>query len=376
MKAQMFVQAIDAALAAGVPLYIEGLPGVGKSQTVEAVGRARGRKVVVIIGSTLDPTDFGGIPVPRKDGSGVDLLLPRFAEEILEAYETTGRRPVAFLDELPDAPLAVQGPAYRFVLEGEVARRILPADRVAAGNPPEVSLQQSSLPPALANRFVHWKAEVDPRYIARGFQEGFEGLVAAALRPEPPAGVVEARIREVKVLVGLYLERNPGAVIDLPKDPVSQGGPWPSPRSWEILARVVGAAQAIGYGVELQTALAYGAVGGRGYEFMHFMKDLDLPDPGELLRDPKLLPVQDDRAFAALMGAVRYATESLEERWEAAWALLRFAANRGQAELAAKASRGLIQAWDEAKKRGVNLPITQKLLGERLAQIGARLAAL
>jgi hypothetical protein len=368
-----FLQALDSCVVAEAPFMVWGAPGVGKSAAVEAIARARGREVVLVIGSTLDPTDLGGIPVPRA-GGGVDLALPAFGEEILEAHNRTGRKPLVFLDELPEAPPGVRAALLNFLLNGVVARRKLPAIRGAAGNPPEASIMGAPLNPAVANRLVHFEVEPDLEVIAEGFALGFGGLYGHALAPLPPEEAVEARIGEVKALVGAFLRAAPHHLLRLPEDPVLQGKAWPSPRSWEMLARVLGASQALGYGREVQALLALGAVGGAGLEFLGYMEELDLPSPEEVLADPERLPPRDDQAYAALMAAVRYTLEAPEERWKAAWRVLRFAAERrGQGDLAAMAAKLLIQAHGGLKARGVVLPLGPEEMGPRIIDLGLML---
>jgi MoxR-like ATPase len=370
-----FLRALDSCVTAEVPFMIWGAPGVGKSAAVEAIARARGREVVLVIGSTLDPTDLGGIPVPRA-GGGVELALPAFGEEILEAYKRTGRKPIVFLDELPEAPPGVRAALLNFLLNGVVARRRVPAIRGAAGNPPEVSITGPPLNPAVANRLVHFEVEPDLEVVAEGFALGFEEFYRHALAPLPPEETVEARMGEVKALVGAFLRAAPHHLLRVPEDPVAQGKAWPSPRSWEMLARVLGASRALGYGREVQALLALGAVGGAGLEFLRYMEELDLPAPEEVLADPERLPSRDDQAYAALMAAVRHALEVPEERWEAAWRVLRFAAERrGQGDLAAMAARVLIRAHRELKARGVVLPLGPEEMGPRIIDLGLMLQA-
>lgn len=369
------VQALDALMTAGVPGILWGPPGVGKSATVRALARARGREVVTLIGSTIDPTDIGGIPVPREGGRGVYLALPPWAEPIAEANQVGKRDPVLFADELVESPPSVAAALYELILNGRVAGRILRMYRVAASNPEEISATQTPLPPAMANRLVHLEFEVDHGRVVQGFREGFDVGIEEALAPEPRPEVLEAKTREVMALLAVFLERNPGVLMSFPKDPVLQGRAWPSPRSWEMAARGVAAALAMGYGQEVAALIAQGAVGGAGLEFVHFLREMDLPAPEEVLSSPRALPERDDRAHATLMSVVRYALEDLEARWEAVWRVLRYAAEeREQGDLAAKAAGVLIQGFNRAleEKRVRALPLSREILGPRLIEIGAK----
>ena len=101
--------ALGDALDADIPMLLIGSPGVGKSALVEEVAAARKLPARVLLGSTVDPTDIGGLPVPRRDG--VDRLPLRLIRDCADAPG------VLFLDELSCAPPSVQAALLRLILE-------------------------------------------------------------------------------------------------------------------------------------------------------------------------------------------------------------------------------------------------------------------
>ena len=63
------------------PLAI-GMPGVAKTESVYAFGKAIGRPVYTLIASLRDPADIGGYPFPSTNGDGMPtmkLIAPEWA---------------------------------------------------------------------------------------------------------------------------------------------------------------------------------------------------------------------------------------------------------------------------------------------------------
>lgn len=129
-----FTEAYDvlkAAIAANTSALLIGDPGVGKSAILVKLAKEIDYPLHILIGSTLDPTDVGGLPAVVD---GKVQRLPMLA--IREAAE---KPCILFLDEISAAPLPVQAAFLRLILErvaGDV--ELHPETRViAAANPPE-----------------------------------------------------------------------------------------------------------------------------------------------------------------------------------------------------------------------------------------------
>jgi len=129
-----------------------------------------------------------------------------------------------------------------------------------------------------------------------------------------------------------------------PTDPARRSGPWPSGRTWYLASRFLAAIDAVSPGNRvLQGAALAGLVGDQALPFMEYREALNLPDPEDILKDPRrfVLPDRVDRAYAvcyALAGAV--INNNTPPRWEAAMVALGVAC-RKNADIPTSAARTL-----------------------------------
>jgi hypothetical protein len=352
MSHPLNVQMILTALVARTPLYLEGEPGVGKTATVETVARWLNRPLVTIIGATRDRTDFGGWP-RYDEGAGRVRLHPfPWVQQLVEA----GSAGILFIDEM-NSNEEIFPVLLRVLAERHIGDIPFAGDVLAAGNPEELSVAGLTLPPPVANRVIHYRWQTSARRWADGMRQGFDRLMGNP-PPLPPEEVVRARIQEARALVAAYVERNPHALLQV--NPNRPHGPWPSPRSWELLARFLGAAWALGMDEEVQALGVQGAVGEEGMNFLVFFRNLDLPPVEEVLADPRRLPTREDAAFVTLMAVARHvAEEPSPERWTRAWRVLGYVARERQADLAGRAAFDLVQLYKSLpgpKKTRLPLP--------------------
>ena len=330
------LEALSLAVAARVPVLLWGPPGAGKSSAVEDMCRSIDLTFEVVIASIREPSDFSGLPVITENG--VEFAPPRWAKTLAEAGNG-----VLFLDEISTAPPAVQAALLRVVLERVVGDLALPDELaiVAAANPPDQAADGWDLSAPLANRFCHLDWHVDVMTVATGLVAGFPTPVIPTL-PED----WKNQIPIAAGLVGGFLSVRQSLVIQPPIERALAGRAWPSPRTWEMLARLLAAAFAVECSLETKRNLVIGCVGdGAGLEFLNWVQELDLPDPEAALMDPDsvVFPERGDRLYAALSavaGAV--ASDPTPDRWLAGWRVLEKAA--GQApDIGAIAAKVLAQ---------------------------------
>jgi AAA domain (dynein-related subfamily) len=353
------VQALGVAVAARVPVLLWGAPGTGKTATIRAMAARLGWPCETVIASIREPSDFAGLPVVV--GDHVRFAPPVWASRLAEAG-----RGLLFLDELSTAPPAVQAALLRVVLERVVGDLALPDEVavVAAANPPEQAADGWDLSAPLANRLCHLAWEIDPRAVADGLAGGWAPPVVPGLPDGWLAGVGLAR-----GLVAAFLHVRPALTCAPPTDAASSGRGWPSPRTWDMAARLCAASEAAGAGGEARSALVRGAVGeGAGVEFLAWLAEMDLPDPEAVLADPDsfVLPRRGDRAYAALAAvAAVVAADPTPERWAAGWRVLGRAAS-GAPDVAAVAARTLARCRPD----GTPLPAEIRLFAPVLRDAG------
>ena len=351
--------ALTVAVAARVPVLLWGAPGTGKTSAIRAMADAAGLPCETVIASIREPSDFAGLPVVV--GQGVRFAPPAWAQRLAAAG-----RGLLFLDELSTAPPAVQAALLRVVLERVVGDLVLPPEVavVAAANPPEQAADGWDLSAPLANRLCHLAWQTDPRAVADGLAGGWAAPVVPALPADWQVTEIGSR-----GLVAAFLHVRPALACAPPSDPASAGRGWPSPRTWEMAARLMAAADASGSGDEARSALVRGAVGdGAGVEFLAWLIEMDLPDPEEVLADPASfrLPERGDRAYAALAAvAAAVAANPTPERWTAGWQVLGLAAQAAP-DVAAVAARVLARCRPE----GAALPAQIKLFAPVLRDAG------
>lgn len=355
MDQRVISEAVGVAVAARVPVLLWGAPGTGKSSMVRAMADGLGVPCETVIATIREPADFGGLPVVH--GGAVRLAPPMWATRLAEAGEG-----VLFLDEISTAPPAVQAALLRVVLERHVGELALPdgVTVVAAANPPQMAADGWDLAAALANRFCHldWPATADD--VVRGFTAGWPEV------PKAKAPDAES-ITAWKSRIATYLLRRPGQALALPTEAAVAGRGWPSPRTWEMAAVLMAAADASGVDEQVRIALLGGVVGlGTAVELQEWLAEQDLVDPEALLADPGSadLPQRGDRLWAALSAVTAAVTaEPTVERWQAAWRILaRVAASAP--DVAAASARTLAANIPEGAEPPAEIEVFAAVLAE------------
>ncbi|MFC8661008.1 AAA family ATPase [Streptomyces sp. NPDC057199] len=343
------LEALTLAVAADLPVLLWGEPGIGKTAALTQLAASLDLPLTTVIASVHEPSDFSGLPVIGDDPAeqGVPMAPPDWAVRLVRAG-----RGLLFLDELSTAPPAVQAALLRLVLERRIgALQLPPGVRiVAAANPRSSAADGWELSPPLANRFVHLQWTHDHDVVVRGLGGTWPRATLPRLDPERLPEAVGFARRAVCEL----LSARPGLVHRLPSNETRRGGPWPSPRSWEMTLCLIAFATAAGSSREVLSLLVRGTVGdGPGLELLAGLDRMDLPDPELLLAEPEsaVLPERGDLRQAVLDGVVAAVRKRPDKaRWDAAWALLVRALDTGAPDLVVVPATTLAslrqQDWD------------------------------
>jgi MoxR-like ATPase len=331
--------ALAVAVGARVPVLLWGGPGLGKTSAVREMAAAADLPCEVVIASIREPSDFAGLPVVSDDTHTVHLSPPAWAQRLADAG-----RGVLFLDEISTAPPAVQAALLRVVLERTVGDLQLPdtVTVVAAANPPEQAADGWDLSPPLANRFCHLDWVLEPAEWSAGILGGFVPHPVPVIDDE----ALDRGTTIARGTIGAFVTTRPALFHAPPTDETAAGRAWPSPRAWDMAARLLAAAEIAGATDTVAAFLAAGAVGpAAALEFLAWRNELDLPDAEEVLRDPSSfrLPPRGDRAYAALTSlTAAVLAQNTPDRWQAAWQAIAAGTNGAHADIAVAAVRSLL----------------------------------
>lgn len=271
---------------AGIPLFLWGSPGIGKSSLVAQYARTIGAVVVDVRLSQFDPVDLRGLPSPSGDTTR--WLAPAILPFTNNPNFPTDRPIILFLDELAQASPAVQAAAFQLILDRRVGEHQLLPDTyiIAASNRSSDRAGTSRLSTPLLNRFTH--LEVVPN---------FDSWKSWAIN----AGGIHP------LVVG-FLSQRP-ALLDQFETALKSGAQaFPTPRSWHFLSSLLHNLPVTTTPTHILSTIAASAVGAAvAAEFVSFIENAHiLPSWEEITTAPQKAKVPDHDQPDAL-----YAVSSL-----------------------------------------------------------------
>lgn len=260
MKPSQLNPAIKHLIDCRQPLFLWGAPGVGKSDLIAQVAKDKGIELRDVRLSLMDPTDIKGFPVPDTK-KGLMRWLPA------DFLPTSGEG-ILFLDELTQAPAAVQGAALQLTLNRSIGEYHLPPGWavVAAGNRTTDRSGTHAMLAALSNRFVHLDYHVDTEdWIDWAIANGISDATRGYIRYRPANLCVE------KIEAGMRS--------------------FHTPRSWAFADKILGS----GLSSEIEMAMIAGTVGeGIAAEFLGFVREAkNLPNIDMILLNPDAVSVPE-----------------------------------------------------------------------------------
>lgn len=283
-----------------------GLPGIGKSditeqfadnQSVPLPHRATPDDAIQwqpgpLPCETLSPGErgegaFGVTPVPE----GGYLSYPPPAWTARFFGDGAG---LVFVDEINTAPPALQPALLGLALRCRIGAHYLgPRVRVfAAANPVDMAAGGWDLPPALANRFLHFDwpvptvAEWTEWMLTNGGDNGHNNTPVDVAKEEARVMALwpHAYAKAKGMVIGFHQAR-PNVRVQVPKpDDPKASRAWPSLRTWEFATRALASSDVHGLPEVSRDIFLEACVGtAAAAELMEWLKNADLPDPKALL---------------------------------------------------------------------------------------------
>ncbi len=325
---------------ANLPVLGWGEPGTGKTAFVKSLAIALNQHFEILIASIREPSDFGGLPVIRPEG--LVLHTPAWALRLLE------KGGMLIIDEATTCPPSVQAALLRVIHERVVGDTPLPADKVrvlALANPPDQAAGGWSLSPPMANRFVHLNWQVSHRDWCTGMMEDWPTPKIPVLPDTWRTGIPHARS-----LVTSYIAKSPTSLQAFPKEAAAQGLAWPSCRTWDYASTAIAAALSLDINPLPFTAGCVGPTTARTFQI--WLKNLDLPDPEEILAAPEkfVLPDRQDKLFAILTSVTAaFSVDPTHSRWTALWKVYAAVSKSGKPDMVIVPVRSVLKYYTEEK---------------------------
>jgi hypothetical protein len=275
IKPSQLAKLLQAMIPLRLPIMITGAPGIGKTTIAKQACQLIGCDLIIVHPVVDDPIDYKGLPA-LIDGKA-DFIPLGNLRRLLEATTPT----VFFMDDLGQAPMAVQASAMQLILARELNGQKI-SDFVtflAATNRKEDKAGVTGILEPVKSRFV---AIVE---LIVDNDEWIQWASGEGLNPE--------LISFIKWRPGLLYDFKPQA------DIVNS----PSPRTAEHIDKIL----KIGLPKDLEFAAFAGAAGG-GFagEFIAFLKTFrNLPNPKLALENPEKAKIPTDPMILyALSGAI------------------------------------------------------------------------
>ena len=245
-------------------IFIEGHPGIGKSEIVTTVAREENAECIDFRLLLRDPSDLLGIPYPDLENGTAKWLVP--SELPVVGNHKMGDTGILFFDDMTTAPPLVQAAAYQLTL---TPHRIGEAQLkegwviVAAGNMAGTKSLVHDMPRPLANRFTsHIKLEVN-----------LDDWVGWAVEHKINASIIAFMHSSIAHTAEGHLLFN--------FDPKKVEKAFPSPRTWTKASRIMEET----FSTSVRNELLTGCIGaGAAAQFSTFERLFEkIPDVKEIL---------------------------------------------------------------------------------------------
>lgn len=298
MKPSKAMKALAFGIKTKLPILLVGAPGVGKSDIVAQAAEMAGADLIISHPAVADPTDAKGLPWVSKGNKEAEFLPFGDLAKALRATKQT----VWFLDDLGQAPPAVQASYMQLLLARRIGEHVLPdcVTFVAATNRRKDKAGVQGILEPVKSRFGSI-IEVTP---------DLDDWCHWAYEAEMPVEVIS------------FLRFRPDLLHVFTPNPEIEN--FPCPRTWSFIGKMV----ANEIPEELEIDMFGGAVGaaaaGELRAFLSFYRDIPNIDGILLNPDDAKIPQELSSLYAVSVGLakranptnfgriLRYATRLLE----------------------------------------------------------------
>lgn len=246
--------------------FIQGSPGISKSDIVKEIANEFGLKLIDLRLSQMEPCDLLGFPFEVGDRADYKPMktFPLETDNVPENYNGW----LLFFDEFNSANREVQAASYRIILDREIGnKRIHPACfMVCAGNKSSDKAIVNKLSSALQSRLVH-----------------------LFMQPNTDDWIEWAITHNIDARIIAYLSSKPGNISTF--NPDSTDVTYACPRTWHMLSDIIKETPEL----KGKHPLIAGVVGkGVAVEFTAFC-DLgtDLPSIADIIANPQRTKIPD-----------------------------------------------------------------------------------
>lgn len=302
----------------GVVPFAYGSPGIGKTEVMQAMAEATKRNFILMLLDQHEPEDLSGFPIPSKMTVGekeYGVVKKYPMQEIINARTTDS---LMLIDEFTCVNEPMQAAALTLMASPPKNCWVF-----AAGNPTDQAANGHDLTDPMVNRMVVGDWEIDKKSWAKGMTDGGGFEFPDPKFPLVPNGwkdCVSIYADKINTFVNTRTTLSKPEYFNRPNDDETRGKPFPSPRSWTNVARLLGACSAVGANKKTQQKIIGGCVGvDIAAEFVDFMEIDSFVDPEDVLKNPRdiELPRQANLAMSYVKSVlVRVKEECTPERWE------------------------------------------------------------
>lgn len=293
-----FVEAVRCAGLIGQVPYLEGAPGIGKTEVVKAIARDLGADLFVVCLAQRAGNEMHGIPVVGRepvrlgdrDYTVVQQAPPQYA---IEAKNSKKSRAVIFFDEFNQLSPTDAGQAMTIFSERLIGEVRLPRNdvmMVAAGNPAHLAAGASPMTPPVRRRLMVLPMEVDAKAWAapHAFPSNW-GYELAPLNVFGGHPLPEDDRMRKRTLIASWVHSKPDVFVN--KDVAKMREGYVCPATCEVAADVLAGVEAFvskDHQALSRMMLLTSCLGPAGCQGLTtFLDNLDVPDPREVLDDPK-----------------------------------------------------------------------------------------